>query len=190
MKKVEIDKPVSELKPLDVKCSDTKCKEGFHYFTSDVKSKQGICKKCSDDSIEWNRLHKRDIQDVSYVVECLNKELLRHVCWNNPIEVGAIEKAKDRGAIELRKKTKELLSKAIGKPPEAYWDNMGTKKKGSEIIHYAQHATATCCRKCAKHWHNIPLDENLTEEQMNYFEKLIEYYIKQKLQSVELEMKS
>jgi len=35
---------------------------------------------------------------------------------------------------------------------------MATKQQregSAEIVHYAQHATAACCRKCIEYWHGI-----------------------------------
>ena len=180
MQPVAIDKPISELKPMDVKCSDTRCEQGFHYYTSKLAPKGGEvgdCKKCGDNSINWKRIHHHNIDDIEYVFNSLKKELLRHVCWINEIDEKAILKAKRRGGKAIRKRAREIIVKRIGHPIKTFFDKMCTPKKGSELIHYGQHATATCCRVCLERWHNIPQDVYLTEEQIDYCVGLIELFI-------------
>ena len=41
----------------------------------------------------------------------------------------------------------------------------------------AQHATATCCRKCLEKWHHIPRGTALTGEQVDYIVKIIEHWL-------------
>ena len=48
-------------------------------------------------------------------------------------------------------------------------------------IHYAQHATASCCRKCMEYWHGIPQTQTLTDEQIEYFVELAMMYLKDRL---------
>ena len=43
----------------------------------------------------------------------------------------------------------------------------------------AQHATATCCRKCLKKWHDIEIGKALTTEQVNYVVSVIVRWIEQ-----------
>lgn len=180
MKPVKVEKPISELKPMEVKCSDSRCQQGFHYYTSSVAGKGkrvGDCKDCGDDTIDWDRIHRRNIDDIGYTFESLKKELLRHVCWVNEIEEKAILRAKKRGRKEIRKRAKEILAKRIGHPIKSHYDKLCTPKKGSEIIHYGQHATATCCRVCLERWHDIPQDIDLSEEHVNYCADLIELFV-------------
>ncbi len=187
MKPVVVDKPVSELSPLDVKCSDTRCEEGFHFFTSKVvpkNGKLGDCKNCGDDSVDWERIHQQEVKDIDYIFQCLRKELLRHVCWVNKIDEGAIVKARTRGKKAVLSKAKDILTKKIAKIPTGHFDYQCTPKKGHEIVNYAQHATATCCRNCVERWHKLPQDIVLSEEQVDYFVKLIGLYIDEKVPDI------
>ena len=184
MKPVIIDKPISELKPFEVKCSDTRCNEGFHYYTSKVAPKDGKigdCKQCGDDSIDWKRIHRRDSNDLEYTFDSLKKELLRHVCWVNDIDPKAIQNARKRGKNLILDRAKEIITKKIAKIPEGYYDYLCTKKEGSEIINYAQHATGTCCRNCLERWHNIPQDIILSEKQVDYCVGLVKLYIEDRI---------
>ena len=45
------------------------------------------------------------------------------------------------------------------------------------IVHWARHATASCCRACMKYWHGVPLDQELTAEDVKYFRDLGMRYI-------------
>ena len=193
MRPIIADTPVSELKPMDVRCSDTKCNEGFHYYTSKIAGKGkkiGDCKECGDDSIDWNRIYLHDSDDIEYTFDSLKKELLRHVCWVNKIDDEAISKAKKRGRKAIRKKAEEIIAKKIGHPIRTHFDKMCTPKKGSEIIHYGKHATATCCRICLERWHNIPQDVDLTEQQIDYCASLIELFVDDRVPDLTDEGKS
>ena len=46
-------------------------------------------------------------------------------------------------------------------------DGRQTPWKGHPIF-IAQHATATCCRKCLERWHGINKNKILNEKEMNY----------------------
>ena len=127
MQPVTIDKPISELKPMDVKCSDTKCEQGFHYYTSKVTGKGkkvGDCKECGDDSIDWARIYLHNLNDIEYTFNSLKKELLRHVCWINEIDQNAILRAKRRGRNAIRARAKEIIAKKIGHPIQSYFDKI------------------------------------------------------------------
>lgn len=187
MKAVSIDKPISELKPMEVKCSDTKCEQGFHYYTSKVAgagNKVGDCKSCGDDSIDWERIYLRNPADLHYTFSSLKKELLRHVCWMNEIDEKAILRANKRGRTVINARAKEIIAKRLGHPIKTHFDKMCTPKKGSEIIHYGQHATATCCRICLDRWHNIPQNIDLTEDDIEYCAGLIDLFIIDRLPEI------
>ena len=40
-------------------------------------------------------------------------------------------------------------------------------------VFVAQHATATCCRKCLKKWHDIETGKELTVDQISYVVSVI-----------------
>jgi hypothetical protein len=184
--RIPTEKPVSDLKPLDVQCQHSKCDEGFHYYTGATKraAKKGWaggCKDCGDKSVDWERIKKRDPNDVQYTFDSLKKELLRNVCWVNTLEDGVVPCAHKRGKKAILQRAKELITKRIAKIPVGRFDYRCTPKDGKEIIDYAQHATATCCRRCLEHWHDIPQNVVLTEAQVDYCVSLVERYISDKI---------
>jgi hypothetical protein len=48
----------------------------------------------------------------------------------------------------------------------------------------AQHATATCCRKCLARWHHIPAGQPLTAEQIDYVTSVLERWLLARLPQV------
>ena len=45
----------------------------------------------------------------------------------------------------------------------------------------AQHATATCCRKCLQKWHRIEMGKELTSDQVDYIVSVIMYWLHREL---------
>ena len=45
----------------------------------------------------------------------------------------------------------------------------------------AQHATATCCRKCLFKWHKIAMNKELTNEEVEYIVNIIMLWIKKNM---------
>ncbi|MFI3163498.1 MAG: DUF4186 domain-containing protein [Bacillota bacterium] len=55
-------------------------------------------------------------------------------------------------------------------------DGKQTPTKGHPVF-IAQHATATCCRKCLKQWHGIEDNKILDEEEISYIVSVIMLWI-------------
>jgi hypothetical protein len=210
----EAGKPVSkkkkkrELKPLEITCKSTKCTENLHCFLpsstnkgkiSDISGKSKDvsnvmdqlpegrqCWQCGADLIDWVRVHKRDLADVAYTFHSLKYELIRHHYWHISIDQKAINHALRKGLAVMpevvKRRIKSSITRAV-KSGEPTFDGRQTPKAGN-IIYYAQHATATCCRKCIQIWHKIPSSQDLTEEQQGYFAELIMLFIKERLPSL------
>lgn len=185
--KVPAEIPVSQLTPLDITCGSTKCEEGLHSFSlkkSTIRKfgRSRVCKECGIDLIDWKRIHKNDPTDADFIFKSLKIELIRHVVWHSEIDQTAIDLAINRGKNKLEHDALKLLKSRIGK--KNAWDGRQTPKNGDEIINYAQHATATCCRKCLDIWHNIPEDIEITTAQYVFFTKLIMLFIKDKIPEI------
>ena len=48
-------------------------------------------------------------------------------------------------------------------------------------IFYAQHATATCCRRCAEYWHGIRRGRKLTEREVGYLTELVMVFVRERV---------
>jgi hypothetical protein len=55
-------------------------------------------------------------------------------------------------------------------------DGRQTPTKNHPVF-IAQHATATCCRKCLEKWHNIPRGQPLTKEQVEYIISVLGHWL-------------
>lgn len=183
-KRVPIEVSVESLTPLDITCGSTKCEEELHCFSLEKSSirkqgKQRVCHECGTDLIDWSRVHKRDIRDANFIFGAMKNELIRHVFWHTEIDKKAHEKAIGEGLEKLKLRARKSLKSKVGK--HTVWDGRQTPMGGGDIVNYAQHATATCCRKCIETWHNIPLHQQLTDEQLDFFTDLVILYSKERI---------
>ena len=135
--------------------------------------------------IDWDRLDRHDLRDIEFTVSSLQQELIRNEYWNKPLDGKALRHAARKGLRALRNDAAHRLRKYVGRPrSELSRDGMQTPFSGN-VIYYAQHATATCCRKCVEAWHGVSREKHLTEGDIQYFTELLMYYIETRLESVE-----
>ncbi len=67
---------------------------------------------------------------------------------------------------------KERLAPALPKN-----DGKQTPMKNHPVF-IAQHATATCCRKCLEKWHRIEMGKELTKQHVDYIVLVIMYWLR------------
>jgi hypothetical protein len=177
------DGPKGELKPLKITCTSSDCGNGLHCFRRTrkmIKANQGgACRSCGATLIDWKRVRARDLGDAVYTFEALKYELIRHHFWHKEIDEKAVMHARRKGRVLLREAAENRLRKYIG-PAEPPFDGRQTPMRENTIF-YAQHATATCCRKCLQEWYDIPMGVALTDEQISYFTELVVRYITERL---------
>lgn len=186
-KRVPADVPVSDLNPLNISCGSTKCEDGLHCFKTGERAAKkfgshGVCKECGENLIDWKRVHQNNIGDAKFTFSSMKTELIRHVFWHTSIEQDALDKASKRTKIEMRNHVKKMLKSKIGKATNP-WDGRQTPMVGNEIVNYAQHATATCCRKCLEYWHNIKKDQDLNDKQLEFCADLVMLFVEEKVPS-------
>jgi hypothetical protein len=61
-------------------------------------------------------------------------------------------------------------------PPAPPNDGRQTPMQGHPVFR-AQHATATCCRKCLAKWHGIQQGRALTDEEVDYVVRVIDRWV-------------
>jgi Domain of unknown function (DUF4186) len=178
-----MEKKRSELQSLAISCTSSDCASNLHCFkfhkskmTADQK---GACRSCGAKLVDWSRVHKKDVSDIDYTFKALKFELFRHYIWHIDIDIRAANHARRKGMKELFVAAHERITKAIA-PANPYRDGTQTPKQGN-IIFYAQHATASCCRKCIEYWHDIPQGRDLTAEEIRYLVNLIMALIKERM---------
>ena len=59
-------------------------------------------------------------------------------------------------------------------------DGMQTPMRGHPVF-TAQHATATCCRRCLTSWHQIPAGRPLTPEENDYIATVLRRWLESEL---------
>ncbi len=65
-------------------------------------------------------------------------------------------------------------------PAEPVRDGRQTPWAGN-ALYYAQHATASCCRRCIEEWHGIPRGRALEDKEIQYLVDLVGFYIAERL---------
>lgn len=169
--------------PLEIKCTDSDCESGLHCFKATrkllVANRGGACRECGVELIDWARVHGRRIDDAEFTFQCLKHELIRHVYWHVEIDEKARLGALKRGRAGVWERIPRRLAQSVGKA-EPFRDGMQTPK-GGDVLYYAQHATASCCRTCIEYWHGIPKGRPLTEDEIGYLGGLIERYLDDRL---------
>jgi hypothetical protein len=167
--------------PLKVSCGDTDCDKDKHCFRPNRRKKdwqktyQGACQDCGKQLVDWDRIKGRDLKDVARTFGDLQHEYIRHVFFCAPFDEASVTQAARLGVEGLRARVRPLLASKIG-PEKIFRDGTQTRKEGS-AIHYAQHATATCCRKCLEYWHGIERGHELTPAELDYCEGLVQAYL-------------
>lgn len=176
---------LDQLEPLKVTCTSSDCDNDLHCFKATRQMKKadevGQCRSCGIELVDWDRIHQQDLTDAEYTFEALKHELIRHHFWHVEIDQKALNYAKRKGISGVEGAIPRRIRSSIGAGGNPY-DGRQTPMEGSgNPIHYAQHATATCCRKCLEYWHDIPPSIDLDDEQVEYLSKLVMLYIKDRL---------
>ena len=176
------------LEPLKVSCTSSDCDNELHCFRATKKMKAtnevGACRACGAKLVDWNRVHKKDVADVQYTFEALKYEMIRHHFWHVDIDQKAVNYARRKGVFGLEIAIRSRLRNSVGIANNPY-DGRQTPMEGSgNPIHYAQHATASCCRKCIDYWHGIPQKRALTDDEIEYFGEMAMLYILERISNL------
>ncbi len=171
-------KGFDDLEPLKISCTKTVCNKDLHCYQPKGHGSGGnfgSCRTCGKELVEWDRVHRRDPQDINYLVATMATEWIRHHYWCEPYDKEALVRARVLGRRELQEWMVRRLATTIGGPADDF-DWQGTPYEG-HVVFYAQHATATCCRSCVEEWHGIPRDRPLTDREMEYMILLVNAYL-------------
>jgi hypothetical protein len=139
---------------------------------------RGPCRACGADLVDWNRVTKRELTDVAHTFEELRKERIRHYFWHIEFDDDALARALKKGKEGLPDAVFRRIRSSVGR--DTGFDGRQTPKLGN-VVYYAQHATATCCRKCIEEWHAIPRGGTLTEPEVGYLSALVVRYLFERL---------
>lgn len=175
-----------ELPPLKVSCTRSDCDNNLHCYLATAKmvrdNTAGRCRSCGAALVDWNRVHKRDLSDVAFTFERMRTEYIRHYFWHIEIDDEAMEHARKKGMVALLDDVPKRLIQSIAKATP-FRDGTQTPFQGRAVF-YAQHATATCCRKCVEEWHGITRGRELTREELEYLSQLVMRYLRARISGV------
>lgn len=113
------------------------------------------------------------LNDINFILEKLSKSRFRSSFHLKERELLYI---KNKGFDIIEKHAFDFIDKIL-KPCNLKNDGSQTPYHGHPVF-IAQHATATCCRRCLNKWYKIPKDRNLNNEEVNFIIKLIMSWIK------------
>lgn len=147
--------------------------ENNHHLVKYINKKL-CCEKCN--YFNFNQEVLATLPDYNIVKKELYKSKWNYDWFNANIDNVALNhlNISDNDIIKILKKSVFKLTQKDGKQ---------TPFTGN-IVYYAQHSTATCCRKCMEKWYNISREKELTEEEKLYFLSLIKNYILEKTQTI------
>lgn len=170
------------------------CDRGLHVFqSSKAKSapKFPRCIYCGAEAVDWERTRARNPEDIAFVISELQKSRERYDMWIAEIDLPARNHALRKGRLALRGYVRKRLFQMIGRVYDTgdtimrpYRDGFQTPYAGN-VVYYAQHAVACCCRPCTERWHGIPQGRDLTEEELDYLAQLVMVYIDTRLSELE-----
>ena len=174
------------LVPLHIACHSSACGNGLHcldYLSTGRagatdrggRTSPGQCRACLE---AVATIPDRPAKTIDAVVELMNqqrKELIREHYWTAPMDLWAYNQAYRLGRIALHAKAYQVLSTRIG-PAQPYRERRQTPWN-EDIIAYAQHAVAACCRQCVSYWHSIPTGRALEKGQLAYLVSLVTMYL-------------
>ncbi len=168
-----------------ITCSSHDCEHDLHCFQRRYPKgksyRNNICYYCGVELIDWDRIDKKDLKDVDYTIQAIQYEMIRHYYWHKDIDDNALNDAYKNGLQQLRINAEKRIIKRVSPPSsEIYRDGTQTPFKG-KLIYYAQHATATCCRKCIEEWYGIYRNRPLNQKEIMYMVDLIMLYIKKRV---------
>lgn len=165
------------LVPLKIACTMTSCSHGRHcldHLRRPHKDSRpvtpGSCRDCGAPVVTMpgtGELRYGDPAQLMSTLENQQHELIRAHYWHVPIDQWAYNQALRLGRTELLHRIERQVVTAMTST-DAWAGRAAPYTKN--IVAYAQHATATCCRSCAAYWHGLPRDRTIapSTEQLDH----------------------
>ncbi len=167
------------LEPAKIRCTSTDCGKDKHcyrptrgHWQNDAPAE---CQNCGDKNVDMSVTRSRDVSNPAAIFRELGREFIRDHFLYKPIDVQARGLIRRDGLAVIRSRVAARLEKSIGKIPDIF-DGRQTKL-GGDIIFYAQHATATCCRKCAWYWYGIPRNGPMSAKDLGFCNTMVQAYL-------------
>ena len=179
------------LVPLRIACVMSSCAHGRHclnYLRRSPKgrdmTKPGHCRDCGAFVVALPVADGRRYGNPDELVQtCLaqQNELIRAHYWHVPIDQWAMNQARRWGRRQLHERVAVAVRAAL---VDAGPFTSRSASYGKSIVAYAQHATASCCRPCARYWHGTPLDRPPSPGQLQHVITAAQSYLDIRLPSL------
>ena len=171
------------LPPLKVTCTQTDCDADLHCFkfhSHKMKlSDRGRCRTCGVALVDWDRVHARNANDIDNTFSELKHEFIRHHFWHKVVDEVADKHARRKGRTQLRTAAEKRIRSSVGSS-QPVRDGQQTPMSGN-VLYYAQHATASCCRTCIEYWHALPKGRALTDAEIVYLTDLVMRFVDERM---------
>lgn len=169
-----------EIEKVKISCTANDCDNDKHAYRPGrgewkELSAQPACQGCGDTSVDMSIPRTRDLGAREAIFRELGREFIRDHYLDKPLDERARRLIRRYGMDGIRARVSRRLVSAIGREP-SNWDGRQTKF-GGNVLFYAQHATATCCRKCAWYWYGISRDDDMSEADMTFCVGLVQAYL-------------
>lgn len=169
-----------KFEPAKVKCTATDCDNDKHCYRPKRgqwkdDGVRGECQSCGDTNVDMSVTRAMNANNPEAIFQELGREFIRDHFLNKQIDERSKRQIKREGLSGIRARVRQHISSRIGGEPNA-WDGRQTPLEGS-ILNFAQHATATCCRRCAYYWYAIPKDRSLTSSELDFCERMMLAYL-------------
>jgi hypothetical protein len=178
---IDLDEELSTLPKAACKKAD--CAKNLHCFLQDKRDSKpvsgGKCRECGAELVTWSRVHQRRLQDAAYTFSMLRLEWIRHRFFHQPLTLRELNYAKRKGRSGMRDAAEKRVRDSVASE-NPFMDGAQTPWTGN-ILYYAQHATACCCRNCIAEWHGIPSGRGLNEDEIRYLTDLLCLYVNQRM---------
>ena len=201
------EKPKRERKRLSIECRKTQCDQNRHCFLDAPKQKkarerlsspvpvgvamkpetksasedtaQRHCWNCGVNPIDWPRLYTKDPADLDHVIHSLRYEAVRQEFWCKEFDPWAVNRARRRGRHKMPEYAEKRIRQSVA-AAQPFKDGFQTPGEG-DVLFYAQHATATCCRICMEIWYGIPRGRELTADEVTFCTQLLLRYVDERM---------
>jgi hypothetical protein len=131
--------------------------------------------------LDFSVTRKRDLRDVQNTFALMKKECVRHWFWISPLNEKAHGRAMRKGRTGTEAEMEKRLRSSVGQA-QPYRDGFQTPLDDPKnVVYWAQHATASCCRRCMEYWHGIQRGKALTDEEIAYLKQLAMLFIDAKM---------
>lgn len=169
-----------EIDKVELKCTAKDCENDKHAYRpgrGEWKKlpEQAVCQGCGDTGVDMSIPRARDLGERDAIFGELGREFIRDYFLGKPFDKKARGLIRRYGMDGIRSRVSGRLASAIGKEPSIF-DGRQTKFEGN-VLFYAQHATATCCRKCAWYWYGISREGDMGDADMTFCVGLVQAYL-------------